>query len=105
MKPSAVLFGGSSMGRDLAPRVAARLGLGLASDCTALAVEGGRIVATRPVYAGKAIQKVTFPKSPALVSLRPKRFATVQRRPRAVPAGSLGQGRTTKPSITGSRLS
>src|SRR5262249_46968285 len=47
------------------------------SDCTALAVEGGRLIATRPVFAGKAIQKVTFPKTPAIASLRPKIFAPV----------------------------
>jgi len=75
VKPSAVLFAGSSMGRDLAPRVAARLGVGLATDCVALAVEGSRLVATRPVYAGKATQKVGFTRAPAMVSLRPKVFA------------------------------
>jgi electron transfer flavoprotein alpha subunit len=58
VKPAAVLFAASSIGRDLAPRVAARLGVGLAADCTALAVDGGALIATRPVYAGKAIQTV-----------------------------------------------
>jgi electron transfer flavoprotein alpha subunit len=75
VKPAAVLFTGSSMGRDLAPRVAARLDVGLATDCTALAVEAGRLVATRPVYAGKASQKVGFTRNPAMASLRPKVFA------------------------------
>jgi electron transfer flavoprotein alpha subunit len=75
VKPAAVLFSASAMGRDLAPRVAARLSLGLAADCVALAVEGGRVIASRPVYAGKAVQRVTFPRTPALVSLRPKVFA------------------------------
>ena len=79
VQPQAVLFAASAMGKDLAPRVAARLDAGLATDCTALAVEGGRLIATRPVYAGKAIQKVTFLKSPALVSLRPKVAAPVSR--------------------------
>ncbi len=72
--PAVVLFSASAQGRDLAPRVAARLGVGLASDCTALSIDGGRLVATRPVYAGKAVQKVAFPKKPAMVSLRPKVF-------------------------------
>ena len=70
-----VVFPASAMGKDLAPRVAARLGVGLASDCTALGTDGGKLVATRPVFAGKALQKLAFPKSPALVSLRPKLFA------------------------------
>src|SRR5262245_20543728 len=74
-KPAVVLFPASSMGRDLAPRVAARLDAGLASDCSHLAVDGGKLVATRPVYAGKAAQKVGFTRSPALVTLRPKVFA------------------------------
>ena len=77
-KPSVVLFSGSAMGRDLAPRVAARLGVGLASDCVALSTEGGKLSATRPVYAGKATQTVTFRKSPAMVTLRPKVFAAAE---------------------------
>jgi electron transfer flavoprotein alpha subunit len=76
VKPAAVLFPASAQGRDLAPRVAARLGVGLAADCTALAVEGGRLIASRPVYAGKALQRVAFTGSPAIVTLRPKVFAT-----------------------------
>jgi electron transfer flavoprotein alpha subunit len=72
-----VLFPASAMGKDLAPRVAARLGVGLASDCTSLSTDGGKLVAARPVFAGKALQKLAFPKSPALVSLRPKLFAPV----------------------------
>jgi electron transfer flavoprotein alpha subunit len=75
--PAVLLFAASSMGKDLAPRVAAKLGLGLASDCTALAVEAGRLIATRPVFAGKAIQRVAFPRTPATVALRPKVFAAV----------------------------
>ncbi len=78
-KPAAVLFAASSMGKDLAPRVAARLGVGAASDCTALAVEGGRLVATRPIFAGKVIQRVAFTRAPAVAALRPKIFAAVSR--------------------------
>ncbi len=74
----AVLFPASSLGKDLAARVAAKLGVGLASDCTALSADGGRLVATRPVFASKAVQKVAFPASPALASLRPKAFAAVE---------------------------
>ena len=54
VKPQAVLFAASAMGRDLrhaSPRASAS---GLAADCTALGVEGGALIATRPVFAGKA---------------------------------------------------
>jgi len=74
-----ILFANSAMGRDLAPRVAARLDAGLASDCVAFSTEGGRLVATRPVYAGKAVQKVAFTGPIAMASLRPKVFAPVSR--------------------------
>ncbi|HEY6865972.1 MAG TPA: electron transfer flavoprotein subunit alpha/FixB family protein [Candidatus Eisenbacteria bacterium] len=77
--PALVLFANTAMGRDLAPRVAARLDAGLASDCVALSAAGDRIVATRPVYAGKAVETVAFKGRPALVSLRPKAFAPVTR--------------------------
>jgi electron transfer flavoprotein alpha subunit len=74
---AAVVFAASATGRDLAPRVAARLGVSCATDVTALAVESGKIVATRPVYAGKALQRVQLSGTPALVSIRPNTFAPV----------------------------
>ena len=77
VSPQVVLIAGSSMGRDLAPRVAARLGVGLASDCTALAVDGAALLASRPVFAGKAFQKLRFPRTPAIATLRPKVFGAV----------------------------
>jgi electron transfer flavoprotein alpha subunit len=77
VSPAVVLFPATAQGKDLAPRVAATLGVGLASDCTALAIEGGALRATRPVFAGKAIQTLAFAKAPALATLRPKMFAVV----------------------------
>ena len=70
----AALFPASSLGRDLAPRVAARLGVGYASDCVALEVQGGQIVATRPEYAGKLVTQVAPTGKPAVLSLRPNVF-------------------------------
>jgi len=81
----AVVFPASATGRDLAPRVAARLGVPLAADVTDLGIEGGAIWATRPVYAGKALLKVRFVARPALLSLRPNVFTPVER-PRAAAA-------------------
>jgi electron transfer flavoprotein alpha subunit len=78
----AVLFPASATGKDLAPRVAARLGVGLAQDITGVAVDGGGIVATRPVYAGKALATVKVTAQPALLSVRPNVFTPVER-PRA----------------------
>lgn len=73
-QPAVVLVPFTAMGKDLAPRVAARLGAGLASDCVALSVEGGRLVGRRPMYAGKAYATVAWPAEPALATLRPNVF-------------------------------
>lgn len=70
-----VLFAATATGRDLAPRVAAKLGVGLATDVTELGLDGGKLVATRPVYAGKAIQKLRLEATPALASMRPNTVA------------------------------
>ncbi len=52
-QPATVLIPGTTAGRDYAPRVAARLGVGLAADCVELAVEDGAVVAVRPVLGGR----------------------------------------------------
>ena len=75
----AVVFAASATGKDLAPRVAATLGVALAADATDVAVEGGKVVVTRPIYAGKALLKVKLTTKPAVVSLRPNVFTPVER--------------------------
>lgn len=69
-----VVFGASAQGRDLAPRVAARIDAPLAADVTALAVEGDELVITRPVYAGRAFAKVVLNADTRLVSIRANTF-------------------------------
>ncbi|MQA89539.1 MAG: electron transfer flavoprotein subunit alpha/FixB family protein [Gemmatimonas sp.] len=82
------VFPASALGKDLAPRVAARLGLGYAGECTGLAVEADGLVATRPKYAGKLFAKVGFEKAPAIVSIRANVF-TPQEKPAAGEVRSL----------------
>ena len=74
-----VVFAASATGKDLAPRVAAKLGVPVAADITELAAEGNAIVVTRPVYAGKALLKVKVATKPAVVSVRPSVFTPVER--------------------------
>ena len=74
-----IVFAASATGKDLAPRVAAKLGVGVAADITDLATDGGAIVVTRPVYAGKALLKVKVAAQPAVLSLRPNVFTPVER--------------------------
>lgn len=70
---SVVLMGASVQGKDLAARLSARLEVGMAQDCTSFAVEGGNLVAVRPIYAGKAYAKVGFSSNsiPQMATARP----------------------------------
>lgn len=74
VKPKAVFLSATAMGRDLAPRLAAKLGAGLASDCTKIAVVDGKLEFTRPIFAGKAVLSFRLKSSPALATLRPNVF-------------------------------
>jgi electron transfer flavoprotein alpha subunit len=72
-QPSIFLCGATLIGKDLSPRIAARLQTGLATDCTGLSIsDDGLMIAKRPVYAGKAFIEVTCPISrPQMASIRP----------------------------------
>ncbi|MFZ0724834.1 MAG: electron transfer flavoprotein subunit alpha/FixB family protein [Desulfobacterales bacterium] len=76
--PAVVITGASTQGKDLAARLAARLDAGLAMDCVALAVEGGNIVATRPLYGGKVLAKVALTGKPQIVATRPNAIAIAE---------------------------
>jgi electron transfer flavoprotein alpha subunit len=72
-QPSILLGGATAQGKDLLPRVAARLGTGLASDCIRLKInQEGHLVAKRPIYAGKVLIDTVTPEArPQMASLRP----------------------------------
>jgi len=74
VKPSVLLFGGTSNGRDLAPRIAARLDVGVASDVDQLSWTDGKLRARRPVYSGKAFATVDVTGTPAIATTRPNAF-------------------------------
>jgi electron transfer flavoprotein alpha subunit len=73
-KAQALLVPFTSVGKDLAPRVAAKLGAGLVSDCVGLAVKDGHLEARRPMYAGKAFATVRIEAEPQMATLRPNVF-------------------------------
>lgn len=78
-EPSVLLLAGTSLGRDLAPRVAARLQTGLAADCIALEIQDGVLVGTRPVYGGKAqcvVSSTTH--RPQMATLRPNVYPVAE---------------------------
>jgi electron transfer flavoprotein alpha subunit len=82
--PSVLLFSATTMGRDLSPRVAARLGTGLATDCTELDInDAGLLSIKRPMFAGKLFANVVFRNAkPQIASVRPN-IIPAQENPRA----------------------
>jgi len=95
----AVLFAATTFGKDLAPRVAALIDAPLASDVTHLDAGGGKLVAERPVYGGKAVARIGFEAAPAVLSLRPNAFRTSE----AHAAGRIEQLAVTLPGAERSR--
>jgi electron transfer flavoprotein alpha subunit len=65
-------------GRDLGPSLAYRLGTGIVTDSTALRVDGGELVITKPVFGGSAIAEFSIASTPRVVTLRPRAFETDQ---------------------------
>ncbi|MDX1438159.1 MAG: electron transfer flavoprotein subunit alpha/FixB family protein, partial [Anaerolineales bacterium] len=94
--PAAVFFPTSSRGRELAAMCAIDLNTGVIPDAIALEVEDGRILATRPVYAGKLLSKVRCDADPQLVTLRTRAF------PKPEPdSGRAGAVENVEVSLTG----
>jgi electron transfer flavoprotein alpha subunit len=73
-KPQIVLIAFTATGKDLAPRVAGRVGGGLATDCVALSMNGDRLEARRPLYAGKVFARVAWEGEPQIATLRANVF-------------------------------
>jgi electron transfer flavoprotein alpha subunit len=80
-KPAIVLYGATSHGRDFAPRVAARLKLGLTADCTGLEIDEERqLVQTRPAFGGNIMASIITPNNrPQTATVRPNVFGLPQR--------------------------
>jgi len=74
----AAFFSASAEGRDLAPRVAAALGVGMASDLTSYSLEGDALVGEHPTHIGKIITTVRLTGAPAIVTLRPGAILAVE---------------------------
>lgn len=71
VQPDAIFMPHTAIGKDAAPRLAARLGLGLVSDAINVELDGDAIVFTRPIYAGKAFEKKKAVSGTAFATIRP----------------------------------
>ncbi len=77
VQPAAIIVGGTAHGKDLTPRLSARLSVPATTDCIGVEVQGDNIYALRPAYGGKVQMKVSFSKLPAVLCIRPNVFETV----------------------------
>ncbi|MBO8170460.1 MAG: electron transfer flavoprotein subunit alpha/FixB family protein [Bacillaceae bacterium] len=71
VNPDVILLGHTAIGKDMAPRIAAKRQLGLISDCTDVEVNGDDIEFIRPIYAGKAFQKKKVSEGAIFATIRP----------------------------------
>ena len=78
--PRIVLIGRTIEGRELAPRLAFRLGVGVAQDCLEVSVDTGnkRLLANRPVYGGNAVAVVGCEYTPQMAAVRPKAYEPLE---------------------------
>jgi electron transfer flavoprotein alpha subunit len=74
-KPEAIVFGHTALGKDLSPKIASKLQVGLVSDVTAIDGEGDAAVYIRPIYSGKAFEKVKVKDGIEFITIRPNNIA------------------------------
>lgn len=89
VNPAIILIGRTNEGREIAPRLAFRLGVGLAQDCLEVSADpaAGRLLANRPVYGGSAVAVVSCNYTPQVAAIRPKAYEP--RQPDAARQGSV----------------
>ena len=76
--PSILLLGASTQGKDLSARLVGKLATGMATDCTDVKIADGKLLAIRPMYAGKCFGEVVVTGTPQMASLRPNVFTIVE---------------------------
>jgi len=76
--PEIILLPASNFGKDLGPRLAVHLDVGLATDCVAIKLENGKLHAMRPMFAGKVLAEHQLNAVPYMASLRPNIFPVLE---------------------------
>ncbi|MBB6446269.1 electron transfer flavoprotein subunit alpha/FixB family protein [Bacillus benzoevorans] len=77
--PEGMILGHTAIGKDIAPRIAAKLNSGLVSDAVSVENNGGEYVFTRPIYSGKAFEKVVIKEGLVLATIRPNNIAALEK--------------------------
>lgn len=77
--PDGIVMGHTSIGKDLTPKLAAKLDTGLVSDIIAVEINGDRVEYTRPIYSGKAFEKKIITDGLIFVTVRPNNISALER--------------------------
>jgi electron transfer flavoprotein alpha subunit len=99
--PDGVVLAHNPAGKALGPALAFHLGSAFVPDCTGLAIDGGKVIASRPIVAGKAVSKVGWTGKP-VASFRPNTYAgktASAAAPGAVSAGAAGAAGDSKITV------
>jgi electron transfer flavoprotein alpha subunit len=78
-KPEGIVFGHTALGKDLSPKIASKLGVGLISDAVALEVVDGEVVFNRPIYSGKAFEKKVVKDGLIFATVRPNNITPLEK--------------------------
>ncbi|AYC29794.1 electron transfer flavoprotein subunit alpha/FixB family protein [Paenisporosarcina cavernae] len=97
-KPDAVVFGHTALGKDLSPKIASKLQSGLVSDVTSIDGEGDSAVFVRPIFSGKAFEKVKIKDGINFFTIRPNNIE-----PLAKEEGKTGDVQSVSAEITNLR--
>ena len=80
-RPHVLLFPATNNGRDLGPRVAGELELGMTGDCVGLGIDrGGRLIQTKPAYGGNIVSVIMGATTPQLATVRARMFEPLEPR-------------------------
>lgn len=77
--PEGIIMGHTAFGKDLSPKIAAKIESGLISDTIAVEVIGDQVVFTRPIYSGKAFEKNVITDGIAFATIRPNNIAALEK--------------------------
>jgi electron transfer flavoprotein alpha subunit len=78
VNPEAILVGATKRGKELAPRVAASLGVGCMTECNTITLEDGKLVIERLTYGGSTIAKEYSTSTPTVYSVSPRSFEKLE---------------------------
>jgi electron transfer flavoprotein alpha subunit len=97
-KPHVLLIPATTFGRDIGPRVAGELELGMTGDCVGLGIDrGGRLIQTKPAYGGNIVSVIMGATTPQLASVRPRMFEPLEPREVESPVERIALGQLPQP--------